>query len=321
MFRAKHIAKTLLLIAVLLLLAAPRYAHAQNSSAAPYLNSTHLYRVKMGDVANTPTWQLTNLTSSLSPIVLDAQSWITHAKIDRAGTAEDSAYVTIKFVNTVFNVSDGTWTLIYSEMNGDDCIAKRSFDITPTDNSFYLTLGDDDTNCNALNDQVLNWDDIDWKGQGHSGTNTPIPTYVDFTVKMNKAPTFTISSWLFDDTISFLNSNFSYISARAIDSSATGTSALGLSFAITQGSGNKFSVLVNGPSTSVASDSIVLRVYISGLIYVGEGVLMTVKNGVARSGTNYVTRTDDDVGKGSGDRQQVQIILPLPATSNIAIAR
>jgi hypothetical protein len=317
-----------LLLTVFLLLAGTRYTHAQNSSILPYLSSWHQYKVTMDTPTNTHQWKIFNdLDNANSDVaedgtntfVLDTEPWKKNDQI-----IGSDAYIELYFNKTIFTAGQ-TWYLVYSEFDPNagtgNCVARRSLALTMVDNSFYLTLGSDQTDCNTLDGQVLNWDDIDWLGLDHSGTNTFIPTYVDYSIKMHKAANYTLTDWILDGKVTLLDHNFNCVSARAIDSAASGTSAAGMLFTINQVTDSTFSVTVNGPSApadpAILSDSILLRVYVKGLVYVGERVQLSVTNGVARSGTIYTVRTDDDVGKGSGDRQQVQTILPLPATQNI----
>lgn len=321
MIKAKHIATTLILVAIMLL-AGLRYASAQeNTSAQPYFGSTHLYRVAMGDFNNTVTWQLSNP----SPIITISapQTWIASGKKD---LDTDSAWIEITFVSTVFdNVYTDPWTLTYNEMSAStgSCVAVRTMEITPVSNTFYLTLGVDAEICNTLSDSVLNWDNIDGLGLGHSGTSTNMPTYVDFTIQMNKAATFVLNTWVFRGTIKRLDGNYSLVNVRSTTGALTGTSSGGGSFTITDNGNGTFDVVVNTPTDANAlSDNIVVRANITGLVYKGERVQLDVSGGEAHSGSvNYGVVTTDNLllPSAPGDRQQLQTISPLPATPNITL--
>jgi hypothetical protein len=324
MIRAKHIAKILTLLAVILLLAGPRYAHAQNSSAYPYIDSWHLYRIAMDDITNDVVWTLSNTNATPSSYTLTTQSWVNIYTVD---DATDSACVEIKFISSIFDGVTGDWTLTYSESDndsGDDCIsvAVRSFAIAPVTNDFYLTMGVDVSNCNSLDGEVLNWDDIDGLGLGHSGTVTTISNYVEITVQMHKASTFVMNTWSFNGEVTQLDGNYTFDEVLSDDDLLTGTSNLGMTYTITAGTGSTFSVIVNGPADpadpAVEDDYITLRAYVSGLVFESESVQVEISDGEATSGINYTSVTEDNEDL-NDDMIQVITILPLPETPNISL--
>jgi hypothetical protein len=191
----------------------------------------------------------------------------------------------------------------------------RSFTINLKENTFYLSMGDDDDECNSLHGVVLNWNDIN---------EVDVESYVDFTVQMNRMDDFDMNSWSFSGAISF-DQGYDFIRVRSVGDETTGSSDAGEGFTISNDDGSgTFTVSVDAEEVTATdppaedSDYITLRVFVSGLVYEGETVTLTVSNGKAQSGNNYPKVTDDNTTKG-GDRIQEMEILPLPATSNIAI--
>ncbi len=327
MIKATHIAtKLILLIAITLLLALTRYASAQNTSAQPFVDSWHLYRVPMGNTGHSYTWHLfDNLADAQANTNVDytltgAETWAN--TVVTAGNAD----IEIKFIDANFNGGQ-TWYLVYSEWDNTagtgNCVARRSTQIDIIDNNFYLTLAADGEICNPLAGSVLNWDNIDGLGLGHSGTSTNMPTYVDFTIQMNKAANFVLNTWVFRGTITRLDLNYLLVSVRTTTGVLTGTSAGGGSFTITDNGNGTFDVVVNTPTdASVLNDYIVVRANITGLVHEGERVQLDVSGGEAHSGSvNYGVVTTDNLllPSAPGDRQQLQTIFPLPATPNITL--
>jgi hypothetical protein len=324
MNRVKNIAKILILLTTILLLAGTRYAHAQNTSSEPFVNSWQKYRVPMGAAANSVTWELRkdnkdNLTGKLdlSTLFSENEKWMDIYSEDVSG--DDYAAIEIKFEDTNF-ANGETWYLVYSEWDGTEgtgnCIAMRSFEINLEENTFYLSMGDDDDDCNSLHGVVLNWNDINEQA---------IESYVEFTVQMNRMDDFDMNSWSFSGAISF-DQDYDFIRVRSVGDELTGSSDAGENFTISDDDGSgTFTVSVDAeditasePDPLADNDFITLRVFVSGLVYEGETVTLTVSNGKAKSGSNYPKETDDNTNKGI-DRIQNNEILPLPATSNIAI--
>lgn len=275
----------------------------------------------MGAAANSVTWELRkdnkdNLTGKLdlSTLFSENEKWM------NIYSEDDYAAIEIKFASEQGFANDQTWYLVYSEWDGTEgtgnCIAMRSFEIKLEENTFYLSMGDDDDDCNSLHGEVLNWNDIN---------GNDIESYVEFTVQMNRMDDFDMNSWSFSGTISFDQSNYSFIRVRSVGDELTGSSGAGENFTISDDDGSgTFTVSVDAEEVTASeppaedNDFITLRVFVSGLVYEGETVTLTVSNGKAKSGTNYPKETDDNTNKG-GDRIQENEIFPLPATSNIAI--
>jgi hypothetical protein len=314
----------LLLLTTLLLLAGSHFAHAQNSSTEPFIDSWQKYRVPVGVSANSVTWELReddpeNPASTLDLSTLDGggAAWIDIYSENVSET--DYAAIEIKFDGDEGFANGQTWYMVYSEWDGTagsgNCTAVRAFEITISENTFYLSMGDDNDACNSLDGQVLNWNDIN---------SVDIESYVDFTVQMNRQDDFDMNTWSFTGAITFDQSNYDFIRVRSVGNTLPGNSDASEVFTITDDGTGTFTVSVDAetvtPSDPPAdyTDFITLRVYVSGLVYEGETVILTVSEGKAFSGANYPKETDDNLSEG-GDRIQEQTILPLPATPNIAI--
>lgn len=314
MFRALHIAFSLLGLTALLFLAGPCYVNAQNTWSSPYLNSTHLYRVPMGNTGNTVVWELYDNLAEDKEYTLDgSHTWATPAVVGA------NAEIAIKWISATFT-NGSTWYLVYNEYNSDNCVARRSITITPVDNSFYLTLGADEENCHPLDHTVLNWNNIN---------ATRIEVVLEFTVYLHKANNFA-PSWSFTATPTFgpYDGNthvYQYPGSgnTTIGASTTGTTDDGHSFTATYNAGN-ITVTVNGSTATEEEDFLTLQVPVSGYVYEGQVVTLTLSNGLARSGTSYTVVTDDNTDEPdpppiSTPRQQALTVWPLPATLNIAM--
>ena len=321
MQRAKHIATLISFIAAIMLLSGPRYAHAQNSFSNPFVNSWQKYQVLMGNTANSVTWELwDDLESPTIELELDKDDdWVDY------DIEAPNAYVEIKFYSPYFDNGE-TWYLVYSEWDdNDNCVAMRFFEINIAENTFFLSLGADENNCNSLNGEVLNWDNVN--GLGGSGIDTKIESYVEFTVQMNKKDNFAMNSWSFNGATTFSNNDYDFVRVRSVSDNLSGTSNAGENFTISGDDGTGvFSVIVDAAATTATepeaadyTDYIILRVYVSGLVHQGETIILDIDNGKASSGINYIRETNENTSLG-GDREQRINILPLPATSNIAIA-
>jgi len=315
MVQKPYIALYTLLLTALLLLAGPCYVEAQteNTWGSPYLNSTHQYRVPMGNTANTVVWELYDNMAEAADFTLNGlQTWATPS------VAGPNAEIVIKWQTPTF-AAGSTWYLVYNEYNGDNCEARRSVTITPAANSFYLTLGADVVDCHPLEATVLNWDDID---------ATRIEIALEFTVRMNKADGFAPGEWSFTATPTFGTfgtSTHLYLYTGSgnttIGPTATGTTDDGHTFTATYNAGN-ITVTVSGSTPTEEEDFLTLQVPVSGYIYEGQLVTLTLSNGLARSGTIYTVVTDDNTQEPDHPpiptpRVQINTVFPLPATPNI----
>ena len=313
--RAKNIARKFILLATMLLIGYC-YALAQNSPTAPYINSTHLYQVPMGNISNTVLWQISNPNySGGTPLTLEAQLWVTTNKID---DVVDLAEISIKFVNTPFNGVAGIWTLRYEEWDETpgtgNCIAVRSMEITPVANDFSLVCGADDLRCNSWSDEVFPNDVT---------ITDPEKGQVDFTVTMSKNLLHLVKQWSFSGTIQAVGTNYENPIASedlfdALELSSTTTYG---TYDITWTSGNSFTATVTIDVDDLgyvqhASDILTFTANIKGPPTSQVAVTLTIANGQAISGSNSHIRTDEN-GFDAGDDNQTLTRWAIPATSVI----
>jgi hypothetical protein len=304
---------------VVLAFALPLAAQAQNNSANPYINSTQKYRVKMGNSTNTVTWELQNGSGPITAVT-NSSTYGGETYINIATEPEGSdtyAYIEIKFLDGLFDNGD-TWTLIYSEWNGTvgsgNCEAKRSVTINPVENTFYFSMGADASDCHPLRGEVLNWNDVD--------TETP-GVNLDFTVTLHKTYNFNIKSYTFSGTVATTDYTFTGVTLGLVG----GATLPATDYTIGYNTTNKtFAVTINvpplydGARTDDATVNIVLQVAVAGLVYQGDEVTVALTGGSATSGTNYTVNTDvEDPPPIGTNLDQELTILPLPATSNIAV--
>ena len=320
MIKANNIAKTILLIAVFLLLVVPRYAHAQNTSYTPYLNSTQKYRVPIGNGVDRK-WELRNtlvsptVTKDLTLEDSGGATWIT-VGTEVEGTTT-YAWITIKYIPeapTSF-AKDQTWYLVYSEWNGNNCTAMRATpEIKIFANDFSLACGDDDADCNS------------WSGKVFPNSTTitdPEKSKVEFTVNMSKNATHLVRKWSFSGTIEASGTSFENpISTDPLFDVAdrTGNTTNG-TYSIVWTSGNTFTVTVtmndlNGDNH--ASDVLTFKANIHGPPTSKVVVTLTIANGQAFSGGSSHIVTEEN-GFAAGDNNQVITINPIPATSVISM--
>lgn len=327
MYRVQHIAKIwqrllpslggglgwgLMLI---LLLAGGRYANAQNTSSQPYIGSTHLYGVPMGDFANTVQWEISNPTyNSGNPIDLTSISWTTPTKIDNTSPTRDSAYIEITFENTIFSLATGTWRLVYSEMNGNSCVARRYVQINPMDNTFYLSLPEDGEDCNSRSGDI-------WANTIADISAADYVSSISFTVTMNKSATFETDKWRFTGScVLTAGALFTHLYATTPFASTSGTTTNGGNWTIT-GTGGNFVLEVSylpGGNYPGENDTVEFFVNVEGDVTQDFTLQLTVSNGQADSGENYVSVTNDNTTLG-GDRVVSQTIRGVPNTPVITM--
>ena len=318
MYRVQHIAKIwqrllpslggglgwgLMLI---LLLAGGRYANAQNTSSQPYIGSWHMYRVPVGNLNNTIIWELmqNSYTSPTQTVpVSDGLSWADTMMVDNA--AVDSAGVEIQFIDAQFDGGQ-TWFLVYSEMNGNSCVARRYVQINPVDNSFNLVMGGDETDCNSYNDSIF--DNTDGNIASIIG-NSVVP----FTVTMEKGADFRLTSWSFVASVSISGTGYSL--PAILPTVVTDPGHGSLAFSGTGGS--SFTGTVSGISTSddFTSDAITFNVIVNGSP-VNDFIVTLSINGRAYSGNNYTAVT---IENNDTDNSQQKTIYGIPNTSVIAV--
>jgi len=302
MKRVQHIAKTIFLLVALLLLAGSRYAYAQNTPAAPYYGSWHLYRVPMGNTANSVSWQLYAGDLSGSPVAISASYFVPR-------TVGANAEIEVYFDQTFFSANT-TWFVVYNETNSaGSCVARRSIQINPVSNDFFLTVPVGTTTCNSYSGRL--WPNTIADISAVSSLNT-----VDFTVTMNKAIDFPTDGWSFTGVVTMIAGagNNTLQSSVAI----VGNSLRGGTCAVT-GTAASFNLTVTGPADlGETTDEVTVRVSVLGDVTSDFELQLVVSNGQALSGSsNYVVHTNDN---GTGNKQVRMTIFGVPNTPRITIS-
>jgi hypothetical protein len=326
MHRVQQILKVLILITAIVLLNGIPHALAQNTGAAPYLDSEHAYEVKIGKTANARRWVVTNepATGSFPYTILkanylsDGLDWI---NVSGATTDGGMERVTIFFDRTVF-LSTGNYYLQYFEdqLQPDGtttCISARQFLINVNENDFYFTLESVDPICNGENGEIHTYESL--FTDATLTTPRAFETAVSYSVVMHKAPNYNPSSFSFDiDFDDNTASDFSVSVGSATLWSATSTGP--------DGDGTySVNVRLNDPTTSQFTDEVTLSVNVTFnnpvLAVTTPG--MTLSNGKATKDGSPPAITLDNVTiypanpATPGDREQELTINALPATRDI----
>ena len=291
---------------LLLLLAGPRYAYAQNDSENPYINSTHLYRVAMGNTGNTVTWELFDNLADVADFTLSGAgkpAWSTPAIVGL------NAEIEIKFVSTEFTEGE-TWYLVYSEMNGDACVARRvAPDITIEANQFNLTVPLWASGCNTYIDTIWNNNDTIWH---------PRPMAVELRVHMDKASSHAVREWRFTGTVT-VNGVFTIPAADVFIplASRTNSSDFGTYTISDVNNAGGFTMVVNDLTGAGYdnADQVSFIVNINGPPTDDVQVTLTIANGQAKSGNNYTVVTDEN---STGDNEESRLLFEIPNTSIVA---
>jgi len=293
-------------VLALLLLAGTRYAHAQNTSGSPFYDSEHLYRITMDNTANGVQWQLYEGSLGGTVTNLGAQAFVDTSVV--SGNAE----IEIRFVEAIFEASP-TWFLVYSETNAaGSCVARRSLQINPVDNSFFLSVDPDDTVCNSYSGTL-------WANTISDISQANYPGTVEFTVTMNKDPLFLTDNWRFNGSLVMVSGGAdNQIVAAAPFASLTGTSVNNGAWTITGTSAN-FQIEVLGLENDPGlTDAVTFTVNVTGDVTQEYRLQLTVSGGQADSGTTYVTTTNDNGA--DGDKVIIQTISGVPNTPRISIS-
>jgi hypothetical protein len=298
---------------LILLLAGGRYANAQNTSSQPYIGSTHLYRVPVGNMNNTINWELmqNSYTSPSQTVpVSDGLSW---ADTMLVNAAVDSAGVEIQFIDAQFDGGQ-TWFLVYSEMNGNSCVARRYVQINPVDNTFYLSLPEDGEDCNSRSGDI-------WANTIADISAADYVSSISFTVTMTKSATFETDKWRFTGSCMLTaGAPFTHLYATTPFASTSGTTTNGGNWTIT-GTGGNFVLEVSylpGGNYPGENDTVEFFVNVEGDVTQDFTLQLTVSNGQADSGENYVSVTNDNTTLG-GDRVVSQTIRGVPNTPVITM--
>jgi len=289
-------------VLALLLLAGTRYAHAQNTSGSPFYDSEHLYRITMDNTANGVQWQLYEGSLGGTVTNLGAQAFVDTSVV--SGNAE----IEIRFVEAIFEASP-TWFLVYSETNAaGSCVARRSLQINPVDNNFFLSVAQYDTTCNSYSGRV-------WPNTVDDISDADSLNTVDFTVTMNKPDNFHTDGWSFDGKVTLVVAGPNTLQNGM---NILATSLRGGACSFTGNSGN-FHLSVNGPvDLDQTTDEVTITVEVLGDVTSDFEVQLIISNGEAFSGSSSYTVTTTD--NGSGNKQIRKYILGIPNTSLISIS-
>jgi hypothetical protein len=319
MFRVNNIAKTSLLTALILLLAWPRYAHAQNNvPGGPYLNSWHRYTVTMSEDDHIYEWRLEpHANRTLAEVLVDddGADWV-----DMTVDANDARilYIDIFFTEDHgFDITANShWWLVFSEYDDvepGNCVALRQFEITLTENNFYFSMEvTPEEICNSLFGTVLDGELVT--------TDQPFASTIEFTVNMHKTDVgFRPSEWEFLGTITL--NGVGYSEGDVTLGAVTAQPANGVA-TITDNTGGEFllTTVVTDPSTTdYTQNEVHFIVNIVGPVSEEVDVTLTITGGVARTGLGLVTM--DNLEKPPPDKLRAQTItiLGLPKTNNIAL--
>ncbi|MDA3881066.1 MAG: hypothetical protein PF436_11820 [Prolixibacteraceae bacterium] len=320
MRRVKYIVN-IFALTVLLLIVGNSYVFAQNTYDQPYLDSWHKYRVPMGDVANTPTWQLQ--INSGAEIALtndmyeagDGEIWVKYGTEDVAGA--DYAYIELKFIDPRFDIGDVA-TIIYSEMDLDEgnCEARRSKLATVVNNQFELNMTDMGNICNSFNGI---WDNTT-EFIGDADHNHE----VEFNVSMTKEEGFRASSWRFTGTFSIEsgagdNSFVSPITVSGNNQTAEYADNGATWSILNDGNPNDNTITIEvnvaDPDFVYTTDNLTFSVLLNGKVSSDVTVQFTLDEGYGVSGTNYPSEVSD---ANNGDtRFDQRIINGKPNTLQI----
>jgi hypothetical protein len=260
----------------------------------------------MGDILNDVRWELMQNDYNTAAVhEISSQTWATSSKID---ATIDSAAIILKFIDTEFSAGQ-TWYLVYSEWNGDNCTARRFIRIDVVDNTFYLSLADDDTICNSFSGAT-------WSNENLA---TPRDMSVDFEVTMHKDEDFRLRQWIFDGQITVAGTGFAVNPTFSVTSGTTthGSWLISNIFANTF----TFTFTVTNPTTDdYDEDTVIFSADLNGPIVNLVDCKLTITNGRAISGATFPATTDDNLLLPlGGDREQNIRLEGVPNTPVIAI--
>lgn len=301
----RNIAKLVILLTTIMLLAGTRYAYAQNTPGNPYYLSQHKYQVD-NVVSPVYDWYIFETEAAANSFTEGTALLNTLDYVDGIDLVSGTATVEIYYDKEVFNDTEVFLVFSeYSQLTGV-CIARRIFPITIIDNTFYFSAGADLENCHPLEGEVLNWND--YNGQNYEVT-------YDFTITLHKAGNFNINNYTFEGKISLGDDNYDLVSITVPGSISSDLNTANGDFSVTM---NNATYIEN--NASEITQDITLEVTVTGLIYESENIIVRLTRGQAESGLNYTITTNEESPPPSGTNRDQQItILPLPATPNIAI--
>lgn len=289
-----------------------------NLGKNPYLDSKHAYSINVGLKDNNRTWHITNRLEGDALIDYDLEdsgnsSWATLSAATVNGGAE---IVSIFFDREKFTTGD--WYLQCSEFQDIDgtkqCVSAREFKITITENTFYLTLGDDGSVKNSQHEVEHKFDEVDADDNKYSTTiNNSSASW--YSVTMHKADNFKPDSWsftaTFDQTVTPANSCAATVSEGSVSVSDAPTAG-----------DNSYTITVTGPFTS-NEVTVSFSVTFNEPVHKDVAPKLTVTNGLAMVNGSPVAETKDNITQypvspaTPGDREQQITVLALPTPHDI----
>ena len=252
-------------------------------------------------------------SAAIYTITDGGQTWADTLLVNTVTT--DSAGVEIQFIDANFD-SGQTWFLVYSEYNGNNCTARRYFEIHIVDNTFYVDIQPAAvSDCNSLSGHVwTNADNIE------SDQTFAVP----FTVDMYKAQSLLVRQWVFTGTTSVSGTGYSgtpvYANVAGSSDNSHATWAL-----TSSGSTFTLTVTVTDPGTEYEhdpdpDDAVTFNISITGPPTEDATVTLSITSAYAVSrvsGGIYLVTTDDN---GSGNFTQVKTLWGIPNTSYVSVS-
>lgn len=318
MQRLRNMAKSILLLGVLLLLIGGNIAFSQNTGAGPYIDSWHTYRVVMGNASNYYEWDLTQVSTTDTTHLVTQTGGELQTWVDNSITSSNND-ISVFFGNANFSAGE-QWELLYREYSsGGTCIAARKFTISLTENNFYLTLAVNDTLCKTQSGQLFSWENVD---------DEVFTATLVYRVTLHKEAGHTLNSWSFGADIDLNPANHNYVNySVSVVPVTEGTAVLTDTPTTLDG---EFSVAVSALTTPTLTEVAVdVRVDLSGRLQDGIAATLNLLNGIAVSGSVGTVITYDNLSRPTAaapdnvsdaalrDRLQVIVLDPIPATQNI----
>jgi len=336
MLRGKRVILVLIRAAGLLaLLTSIAYAQ-QNTGAAPYRDSEHAYRVSIGAVANERVWTVYDVTNDVETTILNTitpealPGWATLLETgDGAGQAGAGYHgVRILFDRAFFTPAKGNnWQLRYYEYLAHDegpdhfeCVAARQFNLTLSDNSFWLEVSTTETDRMGLAGmQIYNTENTEINNYNDLVAPHLFITPVNYTVTMHKNDDFDPSYWQF--TANFASPVHSF-------SATVHTENGGNAITTIVAAGSEYTVTVTPPvGFNLSEVRVNLSVEYEHDVLADQDRNLVVDEGVAVYTYPVSTPqppdivTDDNISEfpvgNVGNRTQAITILAIPSTRNI----
>lgn len=142
-----------LIVLLVIILSSVKGFTQVGGNSAPLQNSTHTYRIDMGDVDDIPSWRIFDGTIDASDIDLGLGTVMIRGvdyKVTNENISGGEAFITIDFSGAM---APGDYTLAYKETNDDNCFRTVAFSFTlhpPFDVDVELVNAADALRCSDL---------------------------------------------------------------------------------------------------------------------------------------------------------------------------